>query len=215
VVPLFLGQWRKVIALYIEERLFLFILVGLLFATGIVFGTLSAQNLEPGQKSELFQYIQFFFQGMKQETAPVTDAGLAQASIFNHLKTVFFFVILGISVIGVPLILFLLFVKGYILGFTIGFILQQMMGKGFLFTVTAVFPHYVLNIPALMLAGVANIVLAGSLLKSRFGKALRPVSADLLQGLALNGLTVLILIVSGLIEGFVSPLFIYWVAKLF
>ncbi|HBL36307.1 MAG TPA: stage II sporulation protein M [Firmicutes bacterium] len=215
MVPLFLGQWRKVIALYIEERLFLFILVGLLFTMGIVFGTLSAQNLEQEQKNELSQYIQFFFQGMKQETTPVTDTGLARTAIFNHLKTIFFFVILGISVIGVPLILFLLFAKGYILGFTIGFILQQLMGKGFLFTVTSVFPHYVLIIPALMIAGVANIDLAGSLLKSRFGKALRPVSADLLQGLGLNGLAVLILIVSGLIEGFVSPLFIYWVAKLF
>ncbi len=212
---MFLGQWRKVIALYIEERLFLFILVGLLFTMGIVFGTLSAQNLEQEQKNELSQYIQFFFQGMKQETTPVTDTGLARTAIFNHLKTIFFFVILGISVIGVPLILFLLFAKGYILGFTIGFILQQLMGKGFLFTVTSVFPHYVLIIPALMIAGVANIDLAGSLLKSRFGKALRPVSADLLQGLGLNGLAVLILIVSGLIEGFVSPLFIYWVAKLF
>ena len=48
------------IGLYIEERLFLFILVGLLFTMGVVFGTLSAQNLEYGQKTELLQYIQFF-----------------------------------------------------------------------------------------------------------------------------------------------------------
>jgi len=209
------GQWRRAISLYIQERLFLFILVGLLFAMGIVFGTLSAQNLEPGQKTELLQYIHFFFQGMKQETQPVTDAVLARNAIFNHLKTIFFFSLLGISVIGVPLILFLLFAKGYILGFTIGFILQQLAGKGFLFTVTSVFPHYVLIIPALMIAGVANIDLAGALLRSRFGKVTRPVSTDLVQGLGLNGLALSLLILSGLIEGFVSPLFIYWVAKLF
>jgi len=199
----------------VEERLFLFILVGLLFAMGIVFGTLSAQNLEQGQKTELLQYLQFFFQGMKQEPQPVTDAGLAKEAVFNHLKTIFFFVILGISVIGVPLILFLLFAKGYILGFTIGFILQQLAGKGFLFTVSSVFPHYVLIIPALLVAAVANIDLAGALLKSRFGKGTRPVVTDLLQGMAINGLSLLFLTVSGLIEGFVSPMFIYWVAKLF
>lgn len=215
MVALSRGQWRKAIGLYIEERLFLFILVGLLFTMGIVFGTLSAQNLEQGQKTELLQYLQFFFQGMKQEPQPVTDAVLARNAIFNHLKTIFFFLILGISVIGVPLILFLLFAKGYILGFTIGFILQQLAGKGFLFTVTSVFPHYVLIIPALMVAGVANIDLAGALLRSRFGKVTRPVSADLLHGLGINGLSLLLLTVSGLIEGFISPMFIYWVAKLF
>ncbi|NLW60527.1 MAG: stage II sporulation protein M [Firmicutes bacterium] len=212
---MFLRRWRRKIGLYIEERLFLFILVGLLFAMGIVFGTLSAQNLEYGQKTELRQYIQIFFQGMKQQTAPVTDVALAGDAIFNHLKTVFFFVLLGISVIGVPLILFLIFAKGYILGFTIGFILQQLAGKGFLFTVTSVFPHYVFMIPALLLAGVANIDLAGALLKSRFGQVNRPVSADLLQGLGLSGLAMVLLTVSGLIEGFISPMFIYWTAKLF
>ena len=212
---MFLRRWRRVIGLYIEERFFLFILVGLLFTMGIVFGTLSARNLEYGQKTELLQYIQFFFQGMKQEAAPVTDAALAGDAIFNHLKTVIFFILLGISVIGVPLILFLLFAKGYILGFTIGFILQQLAGKGFLFTVTSVFPHYVLIIPALMLAGVANIDLAGARLRSRFGQVSRPVSADLLQGLGISGLAMVFLAVSGLIEGFVSPMFIYWVAKLF
>ena len=112
---------------------------------------------------------------------------------------------LGISVIGVPLILFLLFAKGYILGFTIGFILQQLAGKGFLFTVTSVFPHYVLIIPALMIAGVANIDLAGALLKSRFGRVNRPVSADLLQGLGISGLAMVLLTVSGLIEGLFLP----------
>ena len=181
---------------------------------GIVFGTLSAQNLEYGQKTELRQYIQIFFQGMKQQTAPVTDVALAGDAIFNHLKTVFFFVLLGISVIGVPLILFLIFAKGYILGFTIGFILQQLAGKGFLYCNFGLSP-LCLHDPALLLAGVANIDLAGALLKSRFGQVNRPVSADLLQGLGLSGLAMVLLTVSGLIEGFISPMFIYWTAKLF
>lgn len=212
---LFLAQWREAIRAYIEERFFLFILVGLLFTMGIVFGTLSAKSLGEGQKTELLHYLQIFFQGMKQEVQPVTDPALAQEAIFNHLKTVFFFVMLGISVIGVPLILFLVFTKGYILGFTIGFILQQLAGKGFLFAVTSVFPHYAFVIPALLTAGVANIDFAGVLLKSRLGKESYRMSAELLQCLGINGIAVLILMLSGVIEGFISPLFIYWVARLF
>lgn len=215
MVLLFLAQWREAIRAYIEERFFLFILVGLLFTMGIVFGTLSAKSLGEGQKTELLHYLQIFFQGMKQEVQPVTDPALAQEAIFNHLKTVFFFVMLGISVIGVPLILFLVFTKGYILGFTIGFILQQLAGKGFLFAVTSVFPHYAFVIPALLTAGVANIDFAGVLLKSRLGKESYRMSAELLQCLGINGIAVLILMLSGVIEGFISPLFIYWVARLF
>ena len=80
---------------------------------GVVFGTLSAQNLEYGRKPSCCSIS--VFQGMKQETEPVTDAVLAGDAIFNHLKR-FFFILLGISVIGVPLILFLLFAKGTFLG---------------------------------------------------------------------------------------------------
>ncbi len=215
MVLLFLAQWREIVRTYIEERLFLFILVGLLFTMGIVFGTLSAKSLGEGQKTELLHYLQLFFQGMKQEVQPVTDPALVKDAIFNHLKTVFFFVLLGISVIGVPLILFLTFAKGYILGFTIGFILQQMAGKGFLFAVTSVFPHYAFIIPALLTAGVANIDFAGVLLKSRFGKGNYQIAAELWQCLGINGLAILVFMLSGVIEGFVSPLFIYWIAKIF
>jgi stage II sporulation protein M len=215
VVSLFLAYWWETIREYIEERLFLFILAFLLFSMGIVFGTLSAKSLGEGQKTELLHYIQLFFQGMKKEVQPVTDISLAKEAIFNHLKTIFVLLLLGVSVIGVPLILFLIFAKGYILGFTIGFVLQQLSGKGFLFTVTSVFPHYVLIIPAFLVAGVANIDFAGALLKSRFRKTYRPISSELLQCLGINGISVFVLTISGVIEGFISPLFIYWIAKLF
>lgn len=215
MVSLFIARWRDASREYIEERLFLFILVGLLFVMGIVFGTLSAKGLEKGQKLELLQYVQLFFQGMKKENQPVSDVSLAKNAIFNHLKTILFLLLLGFSVIGVPLILFLIFAKGYILGFTIGFILQQLSGKGFIFAITSVFPHYAFIIPAFLMAGVANIDFSGAILKSRFGKVYRPLSTELLQCLGINGMAIFILTLSGIIEGFISPLFIYWVAKLF
>lgn len=212
---MYLRNWREIFREYVEERLFLFILVGLLFVMGVVFGALSVNSLGGGQKEELTQYLQMFFQGIQKEAQPVTDFSLAKNAIIGHIKTTFFFLILGISVIGVPLILFLVFTKGYILGFTVGFILQQLAGKGFIFSVTSILPHHLLLVPAILFGAVANIDFAGMLLKSRWGKVGYPISAEFLRCLALNGVSLFTLTVSGLVEGVISPLFIYWVARLF
>jgi stage II sporulation protein M len=212
---LFWQNRRDLIYDYLQERFFLFLLVVLLFIMGIVFGALSVNSLGNGQKMELTQYLQVFFAGIKEETRPVSDLSLAKDAIFGHIKTVFFLLVLGISVIGVPLILFLVFTKGYILGFTIGFILQQLAGKGFLFSITSILPHYLLFVPAIILGAVANMDFAGELLKNRWGKLAQPISVEFFRCLGLNGIVLFTLTISGLVEGFISPLFIYWVARLF
>lgn len=198
-----------------EGRLFLFILIGLLFLMGIVFGVLSVKSLGGGQRQELTQYLQFFFEGLQKEPKPITDLLLAKDAILGHIKTTFFLLILGVSLIGAPLILFLVFSKGFIFGFTIGFILQQMAGRGFLFSITSILPHYLLIIPATILGAVANLDFAGVLFKTRWGKGNQPISVEFSRCLSLNGLSLFLLSLAGLVEGFISPVFVFWVARLF
>ena len=208
-------NWRDLIGEYIQERFFLFLLVALLLIMGIVFGAFSVNSLGNEERLELTRYLQVFFDGIKQEARPLSNLSLAQDAIFKHIKTVFFLLILGISVIGVPLILFLIFTKGFILGFTIGFIIQHLAGRGFLFSITSILPHYMLIVPAITLGAVANMDFAGELLKNRWGRMTQPIAVEFLRCLALNGIVLFTLTISGLVEGVISPLFIYWVARLF
>ena len=209
-------HWREMVAGYIEERLFIFLLVSLLFITGIVGGAFSVNGLRETQKVELTQYLYMFFQDFKMETPPGMDFSPAGKIIFSHFKTIFFLFILGFSVIGTPVILFIIFTKGFILGFTVGFILQQLAGRGFLFAMTAVFPHHLLIVPTIIAAAVANIDFAGVLLKGRWGKnPSYSLTGEFMRCLGINGAAFFVLLLAGLVEGVLSPFLIYWVAGLF
>lgn len=207
---------REAVIRYIEDRIFIFLLVTLIFITGIIGGAVAVNGLREGQKLELAQYLHLFFQGFKQESRPAVDFVPAGRIVLSHLKTLFLLFLFGFSVIGAPVILFIVFTKGFILGFTAGFILEQWAGRGFLFVIASLIPHHILIVPAVLIAAVANIDFAGALLKGRWGKMVPyPLTGELLRCLGLNGASFLLLLIAGLVEGVLSPYLIYWVAQLF
>lgn len=213
---MFMARWMDIAREYFRERFFLFLLVIILLIMGIVFGSLSVNALGGDQRQELTQYLRLFFQGFHQDTAaPVSDPVYAREAIAGHLKTVVFLLILGVSVIGVPLILLLVFTRGFILGFTVAFLVRQLSGRGMLFAMTAVLPHQFLVVPTLVVLAVANIDFAGTLIRSRWGRRPTPLSHPFFYCLGLNGVGLIILTLAGLVEGLITPVLIRWVAGLF
>lgn len=210
---MFFSRWMELGRNYFYERFFLFLLVIILLVMGIVFGSLSVNSLADGQRQELTQYLKLFLQGFRQDpTAVVSDPVYAREAIAGHLKTILFLTILGISVIGVPLILLLVFTRGFILGFTIAFLVRQLAGRGVVFAAAAVLPHQFIVIPALVVLSVANIDFAGALIRSRFGKKPVFISSEIMRCLGINLGGLIILTLAGLVEGLMTPIFIRWVA---
>lgn len=209
------SRWMELGRNYFYERFFLFLLVIILLVMGIVFGSLSVNSLADSQRQELTQYLKLFLQGFRQDpTAVVSDPVYAREAIAGHLKTILFLVVLGVSVIGVPLILLMIFTRGYILGFTIAFLTRQLAGRGIVFTAAAVLPHQFLIIPALIVLSVANIDFAGALIRSRAGKKPIQLSTEAVRCLGINFGALILLTIAGLIEGLLTPILIRWIAGL-
>ena len=209
-----MSQWIELARNYFYERFFLFLLVIILLVMGVVFGSLSVNSLGSNQRHELTQYLRLFLQGFRQDpTAVVADPGYVREAIAGHFKTVLFLLVLGISVIGVPLVLLLIFTRGYILGFTVAFLVRQLGGRGVLLAAAGVLPHQFLIIPTLVALAVFNIEFPGALIRSRFGHNPVVVSRELLRCLGLNGGGLIVLVLSGLLEGFVIPVLIRWIAR--
>src|SRR5690606_3666902 len=78
---------REAVIRYIEDRIFIFLLVTLIFITGIIGGAVAVNGLREGQKLELAQYLHLFFQGFKQESRPAVDFVPAGRIVLSHLKT--------------------------------------------------------------------------------------------------------------------------------
>lgn len=204
--------WKRRVRAYIGDHLGYLAVVSLLFGMGVIFGALTINNLPGTDRQNLLQYLRFFLRDFGG-SMPVRGTVLAQDAIWTNLKTLAFLFLLSISAIGTPFILLAVFTRGYVLGFTIGFLVKQLALKGFLFAMVAVVPHNLIMIPALLAASTANLDLGLSLIMSRFSRRTIAISHEILQCLGITGLAMIVLLAAGLIEGYVSPVLMGWMAK--
>jgi len=206
------GIRRDLVRAYLGEHLGYFALVGLLFAMGIIFGSLTVNRLAPADQQNLLEYLRGFISDF-HATVPLRGATLAREAIWNNVRTLGFLFILGITAVGTPLILLVVFTRGFILGFTVGFLVKQLLFKGFFFALMSVIPHNFLLVPAILLAAVANIDFGVILIQSRLSRKPVQLGREFVRCLVLTGIALVALILAGLVEGYISPVLIGMVAK--
>lgn len=185
-----------------NSSLYLFTIV--LFIMGVGFGAVVVNSLGLTQKQELFMYVSQFFHELKSDN--ITDPLRSfQNSLGHYLKYVGFMWILGLSIIGLPLILLMVFLKGVVVGFTVGFLVNQLQWKGLYFAIVSVLPQNLLVIPAIIIVATAGISFSLHLVQSRFlkrGGALYP------RFLVYSALILImggIVTVAAALEAFISP----------
>lgn len=203
-------KMRLMIGDYFRGRIFVVALVLILFIMGIVFGVLAANVLEKDQRADLLDYVD---QGIHGNQYTETN-NYARQTITANIQTVFFLFFMGISVIGVPLALLLVFTRGFILGFSVGFLFQTMGFKGLILSLTGILPHNLLVIPGLLLMVVAIIDCAAALTKIRFTKKQVPIAEEFIRCAVLTMIVLIIMVLAGLVQGYITPVFTAWISKI-
>ncbi|HBE76877.1 MAG TPA: stage II sporulation protein M [Firmicutes bacterium] len=193
---------------YFQERIFLLALVLILFIMGLIFGVLAAGVLEKNQKADLMNYLNQGLHGQITQNQTYT-----RQTVTANTQLVFFLFFMGISVIGVPLALLLIFTRGFILGFSSGFLFQTMGVKGFVLTMVGIVPHNLLFIPALFLMAIVIMDCAAALTKIRFTKKPVALGPELIKCSALTMVVLVLMILAGIIQSNVSPLITAWFAR--
>jgi stage II sporulation protein M len=153
--------------LYLKENLSLYVFVGVIFITGVVFGAVMVNALSLEQKQEIMRYLSNFFASVDQGGLTEVKASFQQ-SFAMHIKWVLIIWVLGMSVIGLPLILVLDFLKGVLIGFTVGYLAGQLAWKGLLFALVSVAPQNLIIIPALLVCSVTAMAFSIHMVKHRF-----------------------------------------------
>lgn len=206
---LFFLRLRLIIQDYFRERIFLFILILILFLMGIIFGVLATSVLDPAQRDNLLSYLN---QGLRGEIF-ISNSVYTRQTIIANIKTVFFLFFMGISVIGVPLALLLIFTRGFIIGYSTSFLLKTMGFKGLVLILTGVIPHNLFIIPALFLMVIAIIDIAAALIKVRFTKKQVTIGDELIKCAFLTLIVLLVMTLAGFIQGYITPSFTAWLLK--
>ncbi|BCJ85829.1 stage II sporulation protein M [Effusibacillus dendaii] len=189
---------------YIQENSKLIIYTIVLFIVGVIFGSIVVSALADGQKTDLFNYLKGFF-GLVNDNQLPDSAYVTWHKIITNLKMLGLIWVLGLSIIGLPLIVVLMFLKGFTIGFTVGFLVDKFAGKGLLFAIMAVLPQNLILVPALVLAGVAGIAFSLMLVRSRFAPEMS-LYQKFLKYTILFLILVGCMIVASFVEGYVSPI---------
>jgi len=175
------------------------------FAAGIAAGAFTVDALSSVQKEELINYFQSFFTVLDQE--PVQSAVIFKQSLINNSQFAILIWLLGITVIGVPLILMIVGIKGFIVGFSVSFLVEGMGLKGLLFAVAAILPQNLLIVPGIIAAAVLGISFSISMLRRKKSKPKKSFASELAI-YSINILfTLLILLFGSLVEGYITPVF--------
>ncbi|GKU79623.1 stage II sporulation protein M [Paenibacillus sp. L3-i20] len=189
----------------------LYIFVSVLFVVGGIFGALLVNALTLEQQQELTAEVSHYVQLMNGGVAS-NEVDVFWDRFFFHFKWLMLIWLLGVTVVGIPFILILNFLKGTLIGFSIGVLLQQYAWKGVLFSLVALAPQNIIIIPALVITSSAAITFGLFIVRNR----LLQQKGELLPQLgALTSTTIIMMFIfagAALLEAYISPTIISWAA---
>ena len=113
---------------------------------------------------------------------------------------------MGISIIGLPVILIVLFMKGLVVGFTVGFLVNQMGWNGFLLSFVSVLPQNFIIIPVFIVTATLAVSISLKMIRRQFMKKISEPILPLLGKYALVFVVAgLFLVIAALFEAYISP----------
>ena len=156
---------RSVIGEHIlkNHNAYLFLLMA--FVLGVSAGAFTVNGLSTMQRDELSNYFQGFLQLLNNQNLESSE--LFSTALVENLKLVGILWILGVTIIGIPFIFIIMGVKGFITGFSSGFIINVLGLKGVLFTIFALLPKEIIIVPCLIAIGVNGINFSLHIAKNR------------------------------------------------
>lgn len=142
--------------------------VSTILILGILSGAIFLMMSNEADKSSVVKQIQTFFTNISTNSI---DNGLA---LRNSLTINYIFVgtlwILGLSMIGVLVNIFLTYIKGFLVGFSVASIFFTYGYKGILASILYTFPSQILNIIVVIVLSIYSIMFANNLFHMIFSK---------------------------------------------
>lgn len=203
---------RERLMRHLEERFVSYFFILVLFTVGVIFGAVGVKALTFSQKQELLAFLrQFFASGIVVPTGPA----VFWQTLATNLQLGGLIWLMGVLVFGLPIIIILVFFQGFVLGFSVGFLVHQMGAKGFLLAFCSILPHNLLLVPAVLIMSALAIHFVFQTLRP----SLRPRRSSYRQRLAQYGgsfmLLSLLVLAATVIETWFSPLLVRLIARFF
>jgi len=115
--------------------------LGGLALIGVIAGSIFLTFIEKSDQTLVKEYVSSFLDSIKNGNLNYIDA--FKNTFFSNLGYSFTIFILGISIIGIPIIILLYFVKSFMIGFSISAFVFTYGIKGVIFSLFYIIPHFI------------------------------------------------------------------------
>lgn len=193
---------KSYLSTYFKNNLFLYIITIIFLAIGITTGSYSIKALNQLQRSDLLQYFNNFIKIAKEQT--IDSQNLFFISLRNNYIFVLAMWLFGMTYIGIPVLIGLITLKGFLIGYTVGFIIDEMSLDGIAFSTAAVLPQNLFMIPGYILLCVNCMVFSLYIIKrhkNRYGSLMEKIAQYSVSCILLS----LIILAGSVIEAYVVP----------
>ena len=196
------------------NNIILYAVIILSFAVGISTGAITVTALSQEQSTELCNYMKDFFSVLN--TQNISNLDLFKTSIFDNIKNIILLWFLGITVIGIPFVLIMIGLKGFVTGFTVGFLIRYLGFKGVIFSLVGILPQSLIVVPCYIALGVICIAFSLTIFKNRSSKHRREdIKTSFLAYTTLILILLCLVSLGSVVEAYVTPVFIKSLAKIF
>lgn len=185
-----------------NKRMIIFF--SILIIIGIVTGSLFSVTISSNDKSLVSNYLENFFLSIKNGNINYYET-LLNALITNSIFIVIIW-LLGFSVIGLPMTLFMYFSKSFSLGFSISSLIMSYKFKGIFYSFFYIIPCQVLYFLAFSILMIYSVTLSLKLFSAIVKKKSIDFKHIVNRYLFIALITFIIIVISSLFESFLMPL---------
>ena len=194
-----------------RDNLNLYVFMLVLIVVGAVFGVLLASALTLDQQQELADQMDIYLSSIRHAD-PFNHAAAFWDSFIFYGKWLGLIWLLGVSVIGLPIVLVLDFLKGMLIGFAVALLVDQFAWQGVLFFLASTALPNAIVVPALLIASVSASRFAFFLVRERLFRKKGQLLPPFLAHTAVTVLMLAVLLCAALYEAFVAPVLLSQVA---
>ncbi len=187
--------------IHINKNLFVFLLV--IVIVGVVAGSLFSIIIDTDDKKMVLDYLNSFFDNVKDGKLNY-DISIVNTLVFT-VGFAFAMWLLGVSVIGFFVVIFMLFMKAFILGFSISSIIASFGFKGVLLALVYAFPHHIINVLVFMLLTAYALIISFKLIKCITSKKPLDLKYIMHRYLVVLGVSIVLLVITSLYEVYIVP----------
>lgn len=187
----------------IDDSKIIFLWVLLFLLIGIVLGSCTVYYMSDFNKVEIGTYFSEFLSFLG--TNKISYLQVLFRSIFNIAPIVLMIVLLGFTLIGCPVILFIDLVKGYILGFTFALLASILGGKGIILLALGIVIQQIIFIPCIIILSTVAVKNSIIKIKEGIGKERLKNSRINKNYMKVQSILSVILIIGIFIETYISP----------